>query len=136
MTLRAAIEKLQTHAKTAGANDAPVDPTETAVAWPFSVCYPASGKIIAETAGAEKDLHTLFLDLHVNRQDLPTDVYTVLSFLESFKPLLIADPTLGDTVDTIQMGDDVPISYEFGEMSYGSTKTVGLRFTIIVKQKL
>ena len=115
MTLAAAIAALQAHALTAGASEAPDLPTETNITWPFSVCYPGSGKIIGESAGMEKDLIT--------------------AFLEAFKPLLIADPTLGGTVQTIVMDNAQPIRFEFGRMSYAGVETLGFRFSIILKQK-
>lgn len=133
MTLVAAIAALQVHAKAAGAKDAPPLPAETAIGYPFSVCYPATGSISAETAGAQKDLMTVNLDLHVNRIDLPTDVQTILSFFTAFAPLLIADPTLGGAVDTIVMEQDDPIRWNFGQMQYAEIKTVGLRYAIKLK---
>ena len=133
MALRDAIIALQAHAATAGANEYPDDPVEANVAWPFSVCYPATGRITAESSGIDKALHTLWMDVHVNRQDLPTDVQTMLSFMEAFLPLLVDDPTLGGAVQTILMGEEAPITYQFGEMEYAGVKTVGFRFTITVK---
>lgn len=134
MTLRAAIEKLQAHAHTAGANEYPTDPVEANVVFPFSVVYLSSGIIMAESGGAERDLATVYLDLHVNRVNLPTDVVAVLSFYEAFKPLLIADPTLGGTA-VIQMDEANPIKVEFGGMKYAEIETVGLRYSITLKKR-
>ncbi|MGW8177399.1 MAG: hypothetical protein ACWGQW_01165 [bacterium] len=134
MTLRTAIQALQDHAITAGAKDAPDDATESALAFPFSICYPASGRIVARPGASEKGLHTIILDLHVNRVDLPTDIQLALTWFEAFKALLIADPTLNGTVNVIEMNEETPISYAFGQMNYAGTTTVGWRFNITVKQ--
>ncbi|MCZ2078370.1 MAG: hypothetical protein LC130_25645 [Bryobacterales bacterium] len=130
-TLRAAITQLQVHALASGAQEAPVDPPEGNAGFPFSVCYPGSGTIKSETYNVRRDLASVVLDYHINRQNLPTDVEAVESFLEAFPDLLINDPTLGGAVDTIRF--DEGISYQFGEMEYAGVPTVGLRFTIPVK---
>lgn len=136
MSLRNAIVRIQTHALSAGAREAPTDPTESNIAFPFAVCYPSRMRVQGESGGGERDLVTVHLDLHVNRQDLPTDVQQVLNFYEAFKPLLIADPTLSGTVDTILMDSSNPIDVTFGEMMYGTVKTVGLRWAITFKQRM
>jgi hypothetical protein len=135
ITLKPAIAELQKHAKNAGAKEAPTLPPETNVSFPFSVCYPAIGNFAGQSGGWEKDLTTVYLDVHFNRVDLPTDVDAVIMFLDDFKPLLIADPTLGGTVDTLQMSDTNPIPWEFGQMKYAGQETLGLRFRITFKQK-
>lgn len=131
MTLRAAITQLQTHALAAGASEAPIDPPEGNAGFPFSVCYPSTGTIRLEGANTRRDLHSLFLDFHLSRQNLPTDVEAAEVFLEAFPDLLINDPTLGGAVDTIRF--DEGITYQFGNLSYGSLETIGFRFTIPVK---
>lgn len=134
MALRNAIIKLQSYALLAGAKEAPNDPTEGAVEFPFSVCYPNAGQISSLSGQARKDITTLFLDFHVSRSNLPADMQAVLGFFEKFPDYLIRDPRLGDTVNTIVF--DAPgISFQFGEMSYGDIKTVGLRFSIPVKMQ-
>lgn len=135
MTVRDAIVRLQIHAKSAGALEAPTDPTESVIAFPFSACYLSRARIMGESAGAERDLVTVNLDLHINRIDLPTDVQKALSFYEAFKALLIADPTLSGTVDVVLMDESNPIDVTFGEMNWGAVKTVGLRWAITFKQR-
>ncbi len=135
MSLRDAVIAIQAHARTAGALEAPNDPTETNMAFPFSVTYLRTSRITGESSGMEKDLETLNVDVLFNRIDLPTDIMAVLAFYELFKPLLINDPTLGGTVDTIQMADDSPISVEMGEMKYANQDMIGLRWSITVKRK-
>lgn len=130
-TLLQAFEKIQAHALTAGAKDAPTLATESTMAFPFSVVYPGSGTIGSESAGQERDLHNITLDVHVNRVDLPTDIGTAMEFFEEFKALMVADTMLGNTVSTIIY----PMQYQFGNMEYAGTKTIGFRFSIVVKQR-
>jgi hypothetical protein len=131
MTLRDAITRIQTHAATAGAYEAPVDPPEGNAGFPFSVCYPGSGTIRTETQGARRELSSLVLDYHLNRQNLPTEVQTAEAFLEAFPDLLIDDPTLNGSVETIRF--DEGIAYQFGQMEYAGVETIGFRFSIPVK---
>jgi hypothetical protein len=131
MTLRAAITAIQAHAHTAGAYETPVDPPEGNAGFPFAVCYPNSGTIRSETKGARRELDSLVLDYHLSRQNLPTDVQTAEAFLEAFPDLLINDPTLGGSVETIRF--DEGVSYQFGSMTYAALDTIGFRFTIPVK---
>lgn len=135
ITLLPVIEKLQAHSRTAGATEAPTLPFETNAVFPFSICYPANGTFAGQSGGWEKDLTTVYLDVHFNRINLPTDVEAVIGYLDDFKPLLIADPTLGGTVSTLQMSDTQPIPWEFGQMKYADQDTIGLRFRITFKQQ-
>jgi hypothetical protein len=130
-TLKEAFIKLQEHARASGALDAPTLATEGALAFPFSVVYPGSGNIWSESAGMEKDLHEIILDLHINKVDLPTDIDAALTFFETFKARIVEDSMLGNTVDTIVY----PVDYQFGGMKYAGTETIGYRFRVNVKQK-
>jgi len=132
-TLRQAITVIQTHAISAGAREAPTDPPEGNAGFPFSVCYPNSGVTHGESSLARRDLVELYLDVHLSRQNLPLNVQAALSFWEAFPDYLIEDPTLGGTVDTINLGKDGGIRFIFGNMTYASVETIGFRFTIPVK---
>ncbi len=133
MAIRDVIIKLQAHALAAGAKQAPTDPTETTIDWPFSVCLPGSSTITQGAGGTAKDLISFELSLHVNRVDLPVDVKAVEAFYDAFKGLLVGDPTLGGTVNTIRY--DEGIKMEFGAMKWADIDTVGMRFTIPVKME-
>lgn len=130
------IQKLQAHARTAGVKEAPDLPIESNVAFPFSICYPTIGTIEGLPGQGEKDLTTLNLDIHTNRLDLPTDILAIVTVFEALKPLLIADPTLGDTVNTMLLGSDQPIQWTFGQMKYANVDTVGFRISIRIKQQV
>lgn len=132
-TVRQAIAALQAHAITAGAKEAPNDPPESNVAFPFAVCYMTTANIEVEAYAQRRDIVTLVLDYHWCRELLPLDIQAVMPFYESFPDLLINDPTLGGTVDTIRFGKDSSISVQFGGMEYAGQKTIGFRFSIPVK---
>lgn len=134
MALRDAIAKLQAYALLSGAKEAPTDPTEGAVEFPFSVCYPSTGTVNGEAGKGRKDITTLFLDFHVARNNLPVDMQVVLTFFEKFPDYLIDDCRLGGAVDTIVF-DNPGLTFQFGEMKYADLKSVGIRFSIPVKMK-
>jgi len=132
-TVREIIAKIQAHAITAGANEAPTDPPESNAGFPFSVCYIASGTIGAEAQGQRRDLLSLNLDYHLARQNLPTAIEQSLAFYESFPDLLINDPMLGGTASALNMGREGNIGVQYGGMEYAGVKTIGFRFSIPVK---
>lgn len=131
--MRNIIAKIQAHALTAGAKEAPTDPVESNVRFPFSACYPGTGRIMAGASETRKDIDSFVLALHVNRAHLPIDVKTAETFYDAFGALLVADPTLGGTVNTILL--DEGIGWEFGNMKWGGLETVGFKFTIPVKNE-
>lgn len=131
MAIRNVIIKLQAHAKTAGAKEAPTDPDETAFQFPFTACYPGSASIEQGPGGGRKDIVNFELSFHVNRVNLPIDIQQVESFYDAFPTLLVNDPTLGGTVNTIVF--DEGIKMEFGKMKWADTETIGMKFTIPVK---
>ena len=133
MAVRDPIVKLQAHAVTAGAKEAPTDATETNVRWPFSVCYPGKAKCTQGAGGSRKDIVRYELALHVNRVHLPIDIKTVAAFYDAFITLLIADPKLGGTVNTILL--DEGIDMEFGKMEWAGIETLGMKFTIPCKME-
>ena len=134
--LTTVIAVLQGHAQTAGALDTPTLPTEGNIVTPVSQCYLRTADITSTPGPAEKDMVTVYVDVHFARINLPVDTNLVYSFYEVFKGLLIGDPTLGATVNTLQMAEGTsPIHVEFGEMEFGGSKTLGLRWSIRFKME-
>jgi len=131
-SLREAIAAIQAHAITAGAREAPVDPPESNVGFPFAVCYPNSGLVKGLRVSARVDTVDLFLDVHLSRQNLPLNVQAALSFWEKFPDLIIEDNILGGTVENIDLMN-AGMKFVFGNMSYAGIDTIGFRFTIQVK---
>jgi hypothetical protein len=71
-------------------------------------------------------LHDVLVQLHVARKDLVLDVAAAMPYGDSVPEAIFADPTLGGKAQTFQR-----IDYEFGEMSYGGSPTVGWRWTVV-----
>lgn len=134
MSFSGAVSKLQALALSMdGIKSAPDFPPESINVYPFSVAYPASGRIAVPSFGLEKGLHTVFVEIHCNRTLLPKAVEQATNYLVQYPKLLASDPTLGGEVDTIQFSDSNPLTYEFGRLEWNTIPTVGVRFTITFK---
>lgn len=130
-TLQQAIANLQTIiGAIPGIRQAPDTAPEKITQFPFAVAYPESGSIDLRSGGWYKGLHTIVLELHVARKDLPRDIATAMPFIESIPAALDANPTLNGSVDTIVS----PVNYQFQELGWeGDVITLGFRFNIQVK---
>lgn len=124
-----ATTQLQTYAKSAGCKSAPAEPTEQMGIFPFAVSYPARGTFQADDASSGRDLHTIFTEVHVNRNLIVQAVDYAKTILEAFAQLIKQNPTLNGTVDTVVY----PFIYTFGRLEWGSIQTIGFRFEITVK---
>lgn len=124
---------LQKWAKESGVKEAPVRPTETNLLFPFSYAYLRSSDIYIDPGPAERDLVMVYLDIHFNRIDLPTDYDKMTDVYETLKPKFVASPTLEDTVSTINA--EAPLRVEFGKLQLGNVETLGLRWHISIKIK-
>lgn len=117
-----------------GIKAAPDEPLEQFSQFPFAVCYADHGEWDFGPAGDRKGLHTLVLELHVARKDLPRDIAAAMAYSDIIPNALLKDPTLAGTVSTI-VG---PLVYTFGPMGYGNAdkpNTLGFRFMITVKMQ-
>lgn len=132
MTIQAAIAYIQGLAEgLTGIRQAPDFPPEQMNVFPFAVCYPSAGEFRAGPIGLMKGLHSLVVEIHVARKDLPRDVETALPFGELLAAAVFDDPTLGGTVDTVRA--DEGITYTFGALAWGGQATIGWRITVPVK---
>lgn len=129
MSLEGAISALQAHAIEAGCQTAPSTPPEDLSGFPFSVSYEVSGDLFTQSADWGYDIATIAVDMHVNRSDLPTDVSTAYTLRLAFMQKLIGDPTLGNSVLSIEGQPH----RDFGAMKYGKMDTIGYRWRIRVK---
>lgn len=119
-----------------GIRSAPDSPPERAAAFPFVVVYPRSGSFEPEGAYTATDtairgLHTLVLQLHVARRDLPRAYEQALPYGELIKNTIFKQVNfrLSDTVDHVVDA----ITYEFGGLTYAEVDTLGYSFSITVK---
>lgn len=124
---------IQAHAIAAGSAEAPTQATEANFGFPFSIVYPDEGVIIGEAGLGMRNLDTLIFDFHVARQLLPADIAVAIAFFEKFNPLIIADPTLGGTVET--MITDGNFRWKFGVLKYASVETIGYRYWFPIKRR-
>lgn len=130
-TLHDAITKIQgLVGAVSGIRSAPVNAPESANVFPFAVCYPESGTW--EIAGTwKKGLHTVVLEVHVQRRELPRDVSAALQYGETIVNTLFKNPALAGVVDTIKN----PIVYSFGYLEWAGQQTLGWQFRIKFKQE-
>lgn len=108
---------------------APDMPPEQAAVFPFSVCYPDSGQFRLNQIGWTTDLHKLILEIHYSQTLLAPVIKKAVTEMPLIVQALLADPTWGGAIDTISG----TIEYVFGELEYGSKKTIGTQLTIPIK---
>lgn len=113
-----------------GIRAAPKRPPDKISLYPFTTCFPGTGDIlIGNPAGNRRDIHTLILEVHVARKDLPADINRVLPLVDRIGDKLKDDPTLGGNVETI-VGS---ITYVFGPLGWFGQETIGWQFQVPVK---
>jgi hypothetical protein len=114
-----------------GMRESQTYPPDKIGSFPFSTCYPGAGVLsLGDPQGAARGEHSLVLEIHVARKDLPGDTERVWPFFDRISDKLNGDETLGDTVDTI-VGN---ITYQFTTLGYFGTQTIGWQFIIPIKQ--
>ena len=129
MSLATAIAAVQTvAASVSGIKQAPANPPEQSSMFPFSVCYARTGTETPQSSGWSVALHTLVCELHCQRTVLPQAVAQALPLYEAFAAGILADVTLGGTVQATNQ-----LRYTFGELEYGGIKTIGYRVELDVK---
>ncbi len=112
-----------------GIRAAPDYAPEQMNAFPFSVVYPGSGEFTSDVPGGMKGLHSITIELHVARKDLPRDIAKAMPFVQSIPNALLkavatqGGDRFGGTIDTFGR-----ITYEFGPLDWGATQTIGWRF--------
>jgi len=100
--------------------------------FPFIVTHPGTGEWSSDVPGNKIGLHTITVELHVARKDLPRDIQKAMAYSESIpNALLKAVATVsGDKFDnTISTFDR--ITYTFGPLGWAGVDTIGFRFQIV-----
>jgi hypothetical protein len=108
-----------------GVRAAPNYPPDKADIFPFAVAVPDEGELQFVSAGFGKGLHTLALEVHVQRKDLATDIAAAMGLFEGLRTALLSDPTLGGKVSSYG-----PIRYQFQAMDWAGVGTIGWRFRL------
>lgn len=122
-TLSAAVARLQAIAgSVAGIKEAPTNPPEHSNQFPFAISYLFEGEFDYMMDWG-RGLHTVVTEVHFNRQSLPQAVALANTFFETYIDLLMADPTLAGTVEVLTFS-----RYEFGQLEYNGTQTIGWLF--------
>ena len=127
-TLESIIARIQTDVgAVTGIKKAPALPPENIPTdlFPFVIAYPDSGAITFHTNTDTICLARVVVELHVTRKDLPLDLDKLYPYFESIPEAIMDDPTLNGNADTVGS-----ISWQFGQLNWGDTETLGIRFTI------
>lgn len=114
---------------------APDEPPESLVAFPFSIVYPLRAQPSSYANGYMKTLYTLAVEIHLARGILPHQVALAKNMLPRAQKIFIVHPTLEDTVDTI-LNAPGDILVRFGRFSYGGSKDVHIGFRIEATVKI
>lgn len=132
MTIEGAISNLQAKLLALpGIKSAPEKPPEAVMAYPFAVSYERTGVFTMESQGIGKDLVTIWCEIHVSRVLLGSAIQTAMAFRDPFLRAIMADPTLGGEVSTVNT-----IRRTFGQLVWNTVDTIGYRFEVDVKVKL
>ncbi len=137
MSLTTALLYMQTLAAgIAGIQEAPAYPPESFNQFPIVVSFVTAGELVQESSGFGFALDTICTEIHGVRAVLPKDVAAMLSYGDLFFAKIIADPTLGGNVSTIEGNP----TRAFGHMTWGAPPTgqitLGWRFEVRVKTLL
>lgn len=108
-----------------GIAQAPDMPTESPTAFPFVICYPATGEFEGFPAGTITGLHNINVELHINRKNLPIDVEKIQRYMESIPKAIKASYNLSGTCQT--MGK---ITYQIRSVTWGNIDTIAIVYTI------
>lgn len=131
-TLDDAISEIQADIRALeGIRAAPDYAPEQLNVFPFCVVYPGSGEFVSDVPGGMRGLHSITIELHVARKDLPRDIAKAMPYVESIPNALLktiatqGGDRFGGTISTFAR-----ITYEFGPLDWGGTQTIGWRFRI------
>lgn len=130
MSLQSVIAQMQTYMLTLdNVLAAPDKPPEQMHLFPFVVTFARRGTWKLAPAETKTGLHTIHIEVHVARVDLPYDVQAAMQYSDSVPELLMSkllnDNQWNDTIDTF--GD---IDYEFGVLGWAKINTLGFRFIV------
>jgi hypothetical protein len=108
-----------------GIMQAPDYPPEQLSVYPFLVCYLGHGEYIQQPIGVMTGLHSIIVQLHVGRSELPLDVQMAMGYISSIPHTLFDNPTLNGTCSTFGA-----ITYDAGFVEWANVTTFAITFTI------
>lgn len=113
-----------------GVKAAPAQPPEAMHQFPFAVCYPFQpGSLELVSYGLGVWIQTIRLELHGMRVNLPQDVALMTPYGEALLEAIIADPTLGDTTEVLE------VRPAFGVLSWNGQEGVHIGWTFDIDAK-
>ena len=128
MALKDAIDEIIDELQTiSGIRRVPDEPPENNSAFPFAVAYPSSGNYEQIMTQEMKALHSINIELHVARKDLPRDYQKVMDLIDTIPYELMKKHKDGGFSNLDTFGQ---ITYLFGPLSWGAVDTLGVTYTI------
>ena len=118
------IDELQT---ISGIRRVPDEPPENNDQFPFAVVYPLTGLYTQGPAQLMKGLHSVNIELHVARKDLPRDYATVMDLIDTIPWELMKLLNDGGYSNLATIGQ---IEYTFGPLEWSGVQTLGVTYTI------
>ncbi|RPI96981.1 MAG: hypothetical protein EHM39_10290 [Chloroflexi bacterium] len=127
-TLQQAIDEIQAVVGAVpGIRQAPTVPPEDLSFFPFAVAFVEAGEWIIGPPELMTGLHTVVIELHVARKDLPRDVTAAMRYAKAI-PNAILDAHRKAEFTAFQTFER--ITYEFAALGWNDTATLGFRFRI------
>lgn len=111
-----------------GMRAAPDAPPEQINVYPFALSYIGQCEVSKSSAHHTIRIFTIVTEIHVARKDLPRDIAKLNAYPTSVPDALWADPTLGETVDTL-----LSCQGAITPMEYGGVQTLAWVFQTRVK---
>ncbi|MHC4646876.1 MAG: hypothetical protein ACYTBJ_15365 [Planctomycetota bacterium] len=118
------VDELQT---ISGIRRVPDDPPENNDQFPFAVVYPLTGLYTQGPAVLMKGLHSVNIELHVSRKDLPRDFKLIMDLIDEIPYELMKLLNDGGYTNLSTIGE---IEYTFGPLSWAGVDTLGVTYTI------
>jgi hypothetical protein len=105
----------------------PDNPPENNDQFPFCVVYPLTGLYTQGPAKLMKGLHSVNIELHVARKDLPRDFSQVMNVIDEIPYQMMKRLNDGKWSNLATFGE---IEYTFGPLSWAGVDTLGVTYTI------
>lgn len=118
-----------------GLRGAPTEPPEKISAFPFVITYPLFGEWEVRSRGNKVGLHTIAIEIHTARKDLPRDIQSVIPYgeLVSAKLQHYDNTFLPDQAGASTCSAVLALRYVFGPLGYVTVPTIGYRFELDIK---
>jgi hypothetical protein len=105
----------------------PDEPPENNDQFPFAVVYPLTGTYEQEMTQFMKGLHSVNIELHVARKDLPRDYRQVMKLIDQIPNKLMKKHSDGELTNLSTFG---VVEYTFGPLSWAGVDTLGVTYSI------